>query len=318
MKFLFTFLIFIILILTDPIAYGKTMSADDYLNITLIDSAKDIPVTLGYPNAVIKHQSGSITGWIDIVGWKEMIRENGIDYVPTNPADMAIIQYDVKATKVPGSVSKIDKFITSYQINNLTVVDLKVDLYWKSISCDDKNCWEVPHIDKSQFSDIKVSPVQYKPMNKEFKINIIQYNNSIAPKSVISVNSPDASKISVSYHGNTLIHYIKLIALNYTDNEIAFGDVSSISTWNNEGNLISHIGEDFVINSPNVNYSDVIIKVSTPYENVTILATNTNISVEEIKMSPNTVFNPVIWPFLAILVVSYLVTRKILKVILLR
>lgn len=316
MKFLFTFFIFIIFISTYPIGYGKTMSADDYLNISLIETAKDIPVTSGNQNANVQ-QSGSIIGWIDVVGWKEMIRENGIDYVPANPADYAIIQYNAKATKVPGSVTKIDKSIMTYKNNNFTVAVLKVDLYWKSMSCDKNGCWEVPHHDEAQFRDMEVSPVQYKPMNKELKLNIIQYNNSIAPRSVISVDSPDASKISVSYHGNTLIHYRKLIALNYTDNEIAFGDVSSISTWNNEGDLITHIGEDFVINSPNVNYSDVIIKASTPYEDITVLATNTNLSVEEIKMSPNTVFNPVLWPFLAVLCVSCLVTRKILKVILL-
>lgn len=316
MKFQFIFLIFMILISQIPIGYGKTMSADDYLNITLVDSAKDIPVTSGHPN-VIKQESRNIEGWIDIVGWKDMIRENGIDYVPANPADYAIIQYDAKDTGVFG-VTKIDKSITIYQSNNLTVAELNVDLYWKSISCDNNGCWQVPHHDKAQFNDAEISPVQYKQMNKELKINIIEYNNSIAPKSVISVYAPDASKISVSYINNTLTHYLKLIALNYTDKEIAFGDVSYISTWKNEGNLITHIGEDFVINSTNVNYNDLVIKASTPYENITVLGNNTNISIEEIKMSPNTVFNPVLWPFLAIMYVSWSTISKILKVILLR
>ena len=75
MKFPITFFIFLILI-SFPIGYGRTMSADEYLNITLVDSSKDIPVTLGNPT-IITHQIGGITGWIDIVGWKEMIRENG-------------------------------------------------------------------------------------------------------------------------------------------------------------------------------------------------------------------------------------------------
>lgn len=324
MKLQLLFFIFIFI----STGYSKTMSVDDYLNITLVDSSKDIPATPGKPNITMQG-SGNFRGWVDIVGWKEMIRENGADYIPGVPKDYVIVAGDVSFDSLRSRIvtdpritncywclfDSLDKKVEITQEGNETIATLYATLRWHETVESSGTSQKFSYVDSAQFKTRVKSPRQYYRLNPTLiSAHIIRYNNSFNPKSVISVDAPNASKISVGYHGDTLIHSIKLIAVNYTDNGVAFGDVSQgPGVWdtNNRSGLIAHFGDNFVINSGNVDYNDVVITVSTPYEKLVV----SNKTVEEIGMSPNTVFNPILWPFLAFLFVSTLIIRKIIKVV---
>lgn len=304
------------------------MSTDDYLNITLVDSSKDIPATSGTPNVTMQG-SGNFRGWIDVVGWKEMVRENGIDYIPGIPKDYAIVAGDVSFDSLRSRIVTDSRITNCYwclfdslnkstevvQEGNETVATLYATLRWHETVESSGTSQQFSYVDSTQFKIRVKSPNQYYKLNPTLiSAHIIRYNNSFNPKSVISVNAPNASKITVSYHGDIIVHSIKLIAVNYTSNGVAFGDISKVpGVWdkNNKTGLITHFGDNFVINSDNVGYDDVVITVSTPYETLVV----SNKTYEEIGVSQNTVFNPVLWPLLAFLFISIVIIRKIIKVV---
>jgi hypothetical protein len=319
------FFILFLVIFISPVS-AKTFSADDMLNITLVDSAGDIPVTSGNPNITMQ-ASGNFRGWVDIIGWKEMIRENGVDYVQGSPNESAVVAGDVSHTPLRSRIvtdyritncywcmfDSLSKRIDVRQEGNETVAVVHAVLNWHETVENSGTSQRFSYADTADFEVRKKSPQPYFKLNPSLiTAHIIKYNNSFAPKTVISVFAPNASKISVSYNGTTLIHSLKLIALNYTDNDMAFGDVSNVmGIWDRNGtNLITHLGDDFVINSPDVDINKVDIQVSTPYEIVDV----TNRTVETVNMTPASVFNPFIWPFLAIMCVSVWFINKILKV----
>jgi hypothetical protein len=134
------------LIPTTPTAIAEDKGIFYILDEKFIDNISELPYSSGTPETNWQ-ASGYIHAWIDITGFKQMCRDNGIDYIPGSPEDFAIVQYDAKA-EVPGSVTKLLKSVQVSQANNFTIATLTVDLYWKSTICDENSCWEVPHHDK--------------------------------------------------------------------------------------------------------------------------------------------------------------------------
>jgi len=131
------------------------------LDEKFIDNISELPYSSGTPE-VNWQASGYIHAWIDITGFKQMSRDNGIDYIPGGPEDFAIVQYDAKAKF--GSVTKLLKSVQVSQENNFTIATLAVDLYWKSTICYENSCWKcrimIKHSSRIQSSLQNISPLQ--------------------------------------------------------------------------------------------------------------------------------------------------------------
>ena len=110
----------------------------DDINRTYIHNINQLPYSTGIPEKSIQ-TSGHISGWVDIVGFRQMIRDNGVYYVPGSPADYAIVQYDAWADlNCDGcSVDSLTPISTVSISGNMTIATLSVKLEWSQTVCTD-------------------------------------------------------------------------------------------------------------------------------------------------------------------------------------
>ncbi|NJD76247.1 MAG: hypothetical protein FIB08_04020 [Candidatus Methanoperedens sp.] len=106
------------------------------INETYIHNIDALPYSPGIPEKSIQ-TSGHITGWIDIVGFRQMTRDNGTDYVPGSPADYAIVQYDAWANlDCEGcSIDSMTKNVAVSISGNQTVAVLSIELKYSQTVC---------------------------------------------------------------------------------------------------------------------------------------------------------------------------------------
>jgi hypothetical protein len=106
------------------------------INKTYIHSINELPYSAGIPEKSIQ-KSGHISGWVDIVGFKQMVRDKGIDYVLGSPADYAIVQYDAWANlDCEGcSLESLTKSIAVSTSGNQTVAALSAELKYSQTLC---------------------------------------------------------------------------------------------------------------------------------------------------------------------------------------
>jgi hypothetical protein len=234
-----------------------------------------------------------------------MSRDNGIDYIPGSSEDFAIVQYDAKA-EVPGSVTRIDKSVTTHQSHNFTTSILTVNLYWKSISCDENSCWEVPHHDKAQFRDVEASPVQYNTISKELRLNITQYNSSLYENIVISIaNISGLNKYTIQYEDNIATYRIKKAHVEQTAKGVYFANVTPAEFLELKGKNISRYGKMILLNGnlSRMSPDDIKITCSNLYETKTVNVSQINVTRLEFKPEKE-LENPVsIW-FMSVMAVT--------------
>lgn len=239
-----------------------------------VNSVYDLPSSTGIPE-MNWQSSGHIRAWIDITGFRQMIRDNGIDYIPGSPEDFAIVQYDAKA-KVPGSVTKLLKSVQVLQENNFSIATLAVDLYWKSTICDKNSCWEVPHHDKAQFSDSEVSPKQFIfPGNQS--VTLRNYTGSMYKPQVLNFKiSPGIISINITTNNGSIKQYFKAGQVAYTPKNIAYLNLISTDHYEQSGRDISKLNNEYVLNS---NLSS--IEFFTPYGKLNVSTNITKIVMPE-------------------------------------
>jgi hypothetical protein len=106
------------------------------INRTYIHSINELPYSPGTPDKNTQ-TSGHISGWVDIVGFRQMIRDKGIDYVPGSPADYSIVQYDAwaKLDCEGCSLDSLKKNIAISTSGNQTVATLFIELKYSQTVC---------------------------------------------------------------------------------------------------------------------------------------------------------------------------------------
>lgn len=173
-------------------ASAENMGIFSILNETFIGDIKELPYSAGVPDQNIQ-SSGYIKGWIDIVGFKQMASENGVDYVPGRPEDYSIVQYDAWA-KVDCSncgVEFLQKSTSVSASGDSTIARLNVELVWYQIvSCGMRYTRKEYYTEIATFEDLEKSPITYVSLSKDLSIYIIEYNNSLFPQTGINVIEP--------------------------------------------------------------------------------------------------------------------------------
>src|SRR3989304_904695 len=119
-------LLWLVLILAIFPMPGQAGILED-INKMYISHINQLPYSSGSPEKNIQ-TSGHISGWVDIVGFRQMIRDKGIDYVPGSPADYAIVQYDAwaKLDCEGCSLESLTKSIAVSTSGNRTLAALSV------------------------------------------------------------------------------------------------------------------------------------------------------------------------------------------------
>jgi predicted nucleic-acid-binding Zn-ribbon protein len=284
----------------------------DILNKTFIDNITDLPNSQGIPEKHIQ-RSGYISGWVDIVGFRQMMREDGIDYVPGNPADYAIVQYDAwnNVDCFGCGVDSFKKNLRVSTVGNQTVASLDIQLIWYEVVSCGKDCTtEIYHLETATFQDFEKSPQIYNIKIENLTAYITEYNNSIYPKTSISLDIPPyISKAKFEYGENTTIYYARFAAIEQTQKGILFANISKSSLWKITGSGMGRIGEHVIIKSANINYQELNITMYTLYEKRAII----NYNISRVDYSPEKTWHPFLFYFIGIFTIFSVGAYKLFR-----
>ncbi len=273
------------------------------LDEKFIDNISELPYSPGNPDKQIQ-RSGNIEAWIDIVGFNKMMRENGIDYVPGNPADHAIVQYDAKGRQ-PGIFDSIEKTVSFSQSGNSLTAVLNVKLKWHTESCDENGCFVNGRFtETAAFQDTETTPQTY-PRLQNLEVNLTQYNNSLYENIGIRiVNISGLNRYTIQYRDNVAEHRIKKAHIEKTAKGIYFANVTPAEFLDLKGRNISRYGRIILLNGnlSKMDSSDIRITGSNLYETRTADAGHVNITRLEFKPEKE-LTNPVSLWFMSVMAV---------------
>lgn len=286
--------IFLFLSLIIPTAAAANESIFDVLDERFFDGAWE-NMSVGEPEKTVQ-TSGNIKGWIDIVGFENMCTINGIDYVEGDPADAAIVRYGVWDT-IDGWNSYVDHLKETLSViddgGNVTA-KLHVDMRWHTselhCSCSLEggcHCWisKTYHQETANFYACELCPDVLTPI-ENITASITIQNNSFSPYACISVPT-QANIVSTEfiYKNNTTKHYHPLGWITNNSNGNERVEFLNKSFWvEDDGqNMITHRGDQCIINEGVSNLSDLRIVVSSPYTTKNI----TNYNVTMINSKPS-------------------------------
>jgi hypothetical protein len=254
------------------------------INESYVDSVNDLPAAQGSP-AIAWQQQGNIRAWVDIVGFRDLAFINGAFYVPGDPANYAIVQYDAKGTP-PGIFDSIKKTVSVSGSGNNIIASLHVILKWHTIYCDNKGCYVNGRFtEEKDFTDSEISPRPFYSDAESVRVHDIEYNHSIIVQRLLYLNtSPLITKYNVSIPNGSINHRLQIAQIYYTKKGIPYANYSVFDTWNTQGKGINLQYEAVIIDDLNKPYS---IQAYTPFG---LLATTPTITKSNNTWSPEKTF----------------------------
>ena len=255
---------------------ASTASADinELFNTKFVNSVYDLPDPSGIPD-INRQTSGDIEAWIDIVGFKEMAQEDGVDYVPGPPENYAIVLYGTSGSP-PGTIDSITPSLTVTQSGNFTIAVLDVIMKWHKVFCDDNGCWTVSYKNSATFQDSEVSPKRFDfPGNQSVTLKI--YNGSVYKPQVLNFNlSPGITAFNITTNNGSIKQYLRIGQVSYTAKNIPYLNLTKTDHYEQSGRDISKLNKEIVVNS---NLSS--IEFFTPYGKLNASANITKVQMPE-------------------------------------
>ncbi len=231
---------------------------------------------------------GLISGWIDIVGFRQMVRDDGINYVPGNPLDFVIVDYNAEnvdvshgtgISRVPQmdyryvcywcEADSLEKNVTITKDNNNKIIAfLNVTFRWHETIENSGGSQRIDYVDTASFTDTETSPQIYNPYIADLSVNITEYNNTLYPKTAIYLpNAPNITKITYRYKGEELTHILKWAKVEKTEKGVYFVNLIETDFWTANTDNLHHINQWVVIpNSSRPDYANLTIMISNLYE----------------------------------------------------
>jgi hypothetical protein len=268
---------FLIFFLIMPV---QANSFDD-LNNAFVSNVSQLPVIDDgrlKPDKV-EQASGHIRGWMDIVGFQEIVKVNGteINYIDGLPVDKAIVRYDSWAKiDVPVCSISIKNGLTKTISGSNTIANLNIKLTWESKHCNKNGCTCVEHIESAAFFDSEQSPIQY-PNSSTPILTLHEFPNSSKALLEVSVDDTVTSYNITTTNGSVKKH-IQIGRVEYTTKGVPFANFSKdndFTIWDDTGKGVYHQGNDVTIDSNNFSFS-----ASTPF------GTSQNTNITRIQEQP--------------------------------
>ena len=264
-------------------------------NSKTVTSANDIVyVKSAYTlnNTVQSHQH--IRGIVDIVGFNQMICIDGVQYISGTPEEHAIIKTKLWSSEFYGNNNLDYIKITDeriYTADNNTTTEIDIHLKWhhselKSRTvCGENGCstytWicKTYHHEYTTFTASRPTPQPY-PEFIDPKLNVIVYNDSIKPKTIIHL--PDTVYIlgyTIEFQNESIEYFNSILSIETQDNGVPFGNITHVQSQSiyQDSDLFSRAGQNIIINSTEIDDS-LRIYAMTPFETIEINYTVTNYS----------------------------------------
>ncbi len=227
------------------------------LDDSYIQTVSELPYSAGTPDKNIQ-SSGHIRGWIDIVGFHDVARMNGIDYINGSPADKAIIQYDAWGVDV--SVDSVtSNYVVSLSGNN---TNAKMDVilkwhYYYSCNCNKKGCSTCRKdvVEYATFYDDEKSPAKIENNHIDIKVIVRERNFTIINTTDISIEIDDSVYdrylIKTDYGFYEKIN--RMWHVEKTAKDVNYANETKLDIFKSEN--ISHSQNIIVVENNNTNFS---------------------------------------------------------------
>lgn len=233
--------------------------------------------------------SGCIRGWVDVVGFRKVVRYNDIDYVPGTPIDYAIVKhgtgYYLSSKIVPGYggnacywcfFESISDTISVGPQGNNTVAALHVTLNWHETVEGSGSSQTFYYSDHADFYDSESSPVQY-PAPNTINLTVHEYKD----KKVVYFNK---SKWITGYeiatqNGSTF--EIRAGNLEHTQKNVPYINFTRPLIINNISGKVTLFGDGIMME--NTSFST---KFYTPYSELNLSKNVTIIKHESTSIQP--------------------------------
>ncbi len=256
----------------------------DQINNSYIDSVYDLPEIQGLPE-IKWQQKDHIRAWIDIVGFRHMAYINGAYYVPGQPANFTIVQYEVKPKLCSNcQLTSIKKSLSVIDTGNVTTASLSVVLKYDEIIvvCDKSSCWEnqIPYTETAVFQDSELSPLIYDADKEHVQIKEVNYNHSLYAEKLIYVNTSNLiTRYNVSIDNGSVLHRLQIGEIQYTKKNIPYANYTVFDIWKQSGTGINYLDKAVVTQNINDSYN---LQAYSPFGQVN----NTNITVSYNTWTP--------------------------------
>jgi hypothetical protein len=236
----------------------------DVLNTQYITDISELPYSPGNP-AISWQQSGNIKGWIDITGFRNLSRDGEKYFILGDPASLAIYQYDAVGTQ-SGIFDSIDKTVSFSQDESNLIASLNVVLKWHTIACDKKGCFiNGRFTDRVTFQDTEPLPEQFDN-SLLLTLNVTEYNNSINPRTVLSVDTTNAFYVNYTYKNESIRNYLRITEVEQLKNGVYFANITASNIWSPGTETLHQMNNQVIIqNTSAPDYSQLKIEVSNLY-----------------------------------------------------
>lgn len=234
-------------------------------------------------NTVQSHKH--IRGVVDIVGFSQMICIDGECYIPGAPEDHAIIKTKLWDEGLYWNnnfdyIKITDKRITT--IDNITTVEIDIYLKWhhsKKRKPPGKGIKKTYYHEYATFTASRPAP-QPHPEFVDPKLNVIVYNDSIKPKTIIHL--PDTAYIlgyMIEFRNESVEYFNSVLSVETQDNGLPFGNITQVQSQSiyEDSEMFSRAGPNIIINSTEINDS-LRIYAMTPFDEMEINYTVKNYS----------------------------------------
>ncbi len=307
------FILFFLLLFLIPPANAYYDGIFKILDERYVETASDLPESKDLKPDMNWQSSGNINAWIDIVGFKRMVRKDGQQYLAGRPEDYAILQYESKGALNCGKcsyecrVDSVDQTPSFRTEGNLTVAQLDVIMKWHRTECTGSNAQEdifgtiatpiywdgdrtTYYSELATFYDYEVSPELYPALN-EPEVIITQYNNSMYENIGIKIINDNYTKISFKYYDKQAIRTLKTLHVRNNSKGITFGNITELEQWRIEGTNISRFYNEILLdgNLSKMDINEFDIWVYNPYTSKK--ADPENFRIERAEFAPQKTMN---------------------------
>ena len=283
----------------------------DVLNETEYKGSLDIVTEYQEPNKTVQ-SSEHIRGWVSIVGFSQVVRINGTEYINQSEP---IIMYELWDEGLYWNNNFDWVNVTDERIiteDNITTAEIDIHLLWHTSikRCrtvnDHTYCW----IDKdynhewATFSTTVESPVQYPKIN-DTEIKITVYDNTFNPHINIHIPvQPFETKTIITYQNETITRYTKSGFAS-----IGAVNLSDCLYWEDESDIFKYRSETVIIdNIDKSNFNPLYLEITTfsPYESIT----RTNYSISAVQFDTSGGLTPRVLTYISVLLIFAIGAKK--------
>ena len=227
-------------------------------------------------------------GWLDIVGFTNMIRIGDTYYIQGDPAEAAIIQYETYILINGRYYLKGWEYDLQKEVSDGVLI---ARLRAKAILCQRSwDGYESCANETFELSDSEPAPKQY-PALSEPEVILTQYNNSLYENIGIKTLGDDYTKITFGYHDKQAVRTLKVLHVENTSKGVVYGNMTELDQWKIEGTGISRFYNDILMdgNLSKMDFNEFDIRVYNPV--TSRKADPENFTVQRIVLDPGKAFS---------------------------